>query len=205
LLRSSTVRGLARRGDVWDITLERGTLTAGMVVNAAGARADHIAALAGLSPAGLSPLLRTAIIATCDPPATVHWPFVVDLDDQYYFEPFGAQILASPADETPATAGHVRPDDLDVALCIERLHERTRLHVRRVTTSWAGLRTFAADRRPVLGPHPEDPSFLWCAGLGGFGIMTAPACGDIVADHVLGRPRSDLSRACLPTRQAASA
>jgi D-arginine dehydrogenase len=148
------------------------------------------------------PLRRTVLVATCDPPASPEWPFVVDLGNQYYFEATGSSVLASPADETPAPAGNVRADELDVALCIERLHERTRLRIRRVTSTWAGLRTCTPDGLPLIGPDPSEPSFLWAAGVGGFGIMTSPALADLLALHAKGAPLTQLARALLPGRIA---
>lgn len=200
LLRNSAVVGMRRRATAWEVALAGRTLEVSLVVNAAGAWSDHVAAMASLPHASLVPKRRTVLVADTDPPTAPDWPFVVDLGDEYYFEASGSRVLASPADETPAEPGNARADDLDVAVCVERLHKRTRLRIRRITATWAGLRTFAADGLPVLGPHPDEPSFHWCAGLGGFGIMTAPAVAKIVADSILGHPASDLGRACLPGR-----
>lgn len=200
LRRNAEFIGARRRADAWQINLQADTFSAGLLVNAAGAWADEVATAAGLSGKGLVPMRRTVLVATCDPPAAPSWPFVVDLDDRYYFEAEGNQVLASPSDETPAKAGHARPDELDVALCIERLHERTRLRIRRVTSTWAGLRTFTADRLPLIGPDPAEPGFLWAAGLGGYGVMTAPAIANLIALHAEGGPVSALAEALLPAR-----
>ena len=54
--------------------------------------------------------------------------------------------------------------------------------------AWAGLRTFAPDRVPVLGEDPAAPGFWWLAGQGGAGIKTAPAMAQLLALAMDGRP-----------------
>jgi D-arginine dehydrogenase len=56
-----------------------------------------------------------------------------------------------------------------------------------VHTSWAGLRSFVADRLPVVGSWPDVPGFVFFAGQGGYGIQMAPALARTGADIVLGR------------------
>ena len=102
---------------------------------------------------------------------------LVDADERFYLKPEPGHFLASPADETPSEPGDPRPDMLDIATALERVREMTTLEARTVSTSWAGLRTFAPDRRLVLGPDPLEPSFVWCAGQGGFGIQSSPRRG----------------------------
>jgi D-arginine dehydrogenase len=167
--------------------------------------------LAGVAPIGLVAKRRTAILI--DPPAGFDarsWPMVIDVDEQFYLKPEGGQLLVSPADETPVTPGDVQPEELDVALAVDRYERLTGRPVRRVTHRWAGLRSFVADHDPVVGRDPDVPFFFWLAGQGGVGIMTAPALariaaglittGDSPADLSLGgsrlgparlRPRSD--------------
>ena len=135
-----------------------------------------MAALAGLPPVGLQPLRRT--ICTFPVPESLghtRWPMLVDADERFYLKPEPGHFLASPADETPSEPMDPRPDMLDIATALERVREMTTLEARTVSTSWAGLRTFAPDRRLVLGPDPLEPSFVWCAGQGGFGIQSSPA------------------------------
>ena len=185
LLTSAGVTGLVRRDGAWEVTTAAGTWRAGIVVNAAGAWADGVAALAGLPPVGLQPMRRT--ICTFPVPADLghtRWPMLVDADERFYLKPEPGQFLASPADETPQEPGDPRPDMLDIATALERVRETTTLEARTVSTSWAGLRTFAPDRVLVLGPDPLEPSFVWCAGQGGFGIQSSPAAGRSVASLV---------------------
>jgi D-arginine dehydrogenase len=178
-----------REGAGWRVTLTDGhTVGAGVIVNAAGAWCDQVAELAGASPLGLEPKRRTVILI--DPPAEMaveRWPTVIDVDEQFYFKPESGRLLASPADETPSAPVDAAPDELDIALCVDRIQAVTHLSVRHVRRSWAGLRTFARDRTPVFGYDPDLSSFFWFAGQGGYGMQTAPAAARLGAALALER------------------
>ncbi|AXK31918.1 FAD-binding oxidoreductase [Streptomyces armeniacus] len=179
--------------------------TAEAVVNAAGAWADQVAGLAGARPAGLVPRRRTAVLAAVPPPGNgqahgpgtghrpgyaaadvARWPMVTDVADTFYAKPESGALLLSPADATPVPPGDVRPDDLDVALAVERFEAVTTLKFHGLRARWAGLRTSPPDDTPVIGPDPGVPGFSWLAGLGGYGIQTAPAAGALLAVLVTG-------------------
>ena len=189
IARSAEVGSIARDGAAWALDAAGRTLRAGLLVNAAGAWADELATRAGVAGVGLRPLRRTAF--TVGLPASVDgrtWPLVHDVDEGWYFKPEGDGLLVSPADETPSDPCDARADPADVALALDRLREATTLDVRQVRSAWAGLRTFAPDRVLVLGPDPDVPTFIWCAGQGGFGIQTAPAAAQLVAAEATGSP-----------------
>lgn len=163
-----------------------GEIGASIVVNAAGAWCDEVAAMAGVGPLGLRPLRRTAF--TFSPPDDiVHsgWPMIVDIDESFYFKPEGSMLLGSPADETPVPPGDARHEEIDVAVAISRIQAATTMTIRNVASAWAGLRSFVADRRPVIGADPDVPGFYWLAGQGGFGIKTSPAAGRAIASLVV--------------------
>ncbi|EWY37721.1 FAD-dependent oxidoreductase [Skermanella stibiiresistens SB22] len=182
VVTDAELTGLTRRDGVWRAETRTGTetrtWTAPWVVNAAGAWADGVAALAGLRPMGLTPKRRTAI--TFDPtpiPAEANlkdWPMVCDVDESFYFKPEGGRLLGSPADATPVEPCDIQPEELDIALAVDRIERAALFKVRRITHRWAGLRTFAPDMTPVVGPDPEAEGFFWLAGQGGYGIQTAP-------------------------------
>ncbi len=169
----------------WVLDTAAGPVAATAVVNAAGAWADRVAAGLGVPPVGLRPMRRTAAVVRADGVDRA-WPLVSDVAETFYFRPEGAGVLVSPADETPSEPCDARPDDLDVALAIERVNAATTLGLRSVVTAWAGLRTFAPDRNPVLGADPAAPGLWWLAGQGGYGIQTAPALARLVAAAVTG-------------------
>ncbi len=162
---------------------------ADLVVNAAGAWADELATRCGVVPAGLAPLRRTAF--TFPVPDTDDWPLVMDVAGTFYFEPEGPGLLASPAEETPVEPHDARADELAMARAVDALDEATTLQVRGVTSRWAGLRTFAPDRLPVVGEDDDAPGFYWLAGPGGAGIKTAPTLAALLTALVIGRPLPD--------------
>lgn len=166
----------------WRVSTNNGQFEARTIVNAAGAWADAIAAMAGVATAGLTPLRRTAMML--DLPDGVDgssWPLVIDVDEEFYFKPDAGRLLASPADETPSAPCDAQADEFDVAVAIDRIQQAADLPVRSISRRWAGLRTFAADRSPVVGFDPRCEDFFWLAGQGGYGIQTAPALAKVAA------------------------
>ena len=177
------VTGIERRAGGFMVRCASGAaFEAQVVVNAAGAWADRVGELAGAQPIGLQPLRRTAVIVDAPPERDVRaWPAVIDADEQFYFKPDAGRILASPADETPSDPCDAWADDMDVAVCIERVQAAADIPVRRIVRSWAGLRSFVADRSPVIGFDDGLPGFFWLAGQGGYGVQTAPAAARTAA------------------------
>jgi D-arginine dehydrogenase len=170
------VTKIQQQGGSWSVDLPDSTVSAPTLINAAGAWADEIAVLCGSRPVGLQALRRTAVLV--DAPSDVDiksWPAVIDADEQFYFKPEAGKLLLSPADETLTPPCDAQPDELDVAIAVDRVQVSLAIDVRRVSHRWAGLRTFAPDRIPVVGYDPYVPGLFWCAGQGGYGIQSAPA------------------------------
>lgn len=187
------VGAIARRGGGWRVQSGDATLDAPEVVDAAGAWADVVAGLAGVPRIGLGVLRRTIAVARVPDPARLRSPdgrapMVIEAAERFYFKTEGDGLLVSPADETPVPPGDARPDELDVALALERVEAVTGLGLRSVRASWAGLRSFVPDRRPVVGRWPGHPGFWFVAGQGGSGIETAPALAALAAAVVTGGP-----------------
>ena len=179
---------IGRDGKAWRITGPGYELRADVVVNAAGAWADEFAARAGIAPLGLVPKRRTAFIF--DPPANAAialWPMVTDAAEQFYFKPDAGRLLGSLAEEVPSPPVDAQPEDLDVAVAVDRIEQVIDYSVTRVIRSWTGLRVFAPDREPVSGFEPGESSYYWHAGLGGYGIQTAAALGAYAAATITGR------------------
>jgi D-arginine dehydrogenase len=165
---------------------------AGIVVNAAGPWAGQVAGLFAAQPIELSPLRRSAALVTLDrAPELDDSPMVVDLGETIYFKPLSGKLMISLADETPSPPCDAQPEELDIAIAVERFEQLSRFPVRRVTHRWAGLRTFAPDRNPVVGYDPVAPSFFWLAGQGGVGVQTAPILAQLAADLLLRRTPRD--------------
>jgi D-arginine dehydrogenase len=176
------VTALTREQDGWRISTTNGDFVAKVLINAAGAWADRVARLAGARALGIQPLRRTAMIIDAGLQDDVrHWPAVIAADESWYLKPDAGLILASPADETPTEPCDAQPEELDIAICADRIESRTRLQIRRIVRSWAGLRSFAPDRTPVVGYDPQAEGFFWLAALGGYGVQTSPALSEIAA------------------------
>jgi len=186
---SKDVTAVAREGARWRVSAGGREFSAGVVVNAAGAWADATAALAGVAPLSLVPYRRTAF--TFEAPAGIaaqRWPMVADADEQFYFKPDAGRLLGSLSEEVATPPCDVQPDEIDVAIAVDRLENVLDFPIRRVLRSWAGLRTFGPDRNPVSGFDPAAPGFYWHAGIGGYGIQTSAALGAYAAAMILGRP-----------------
>jgi len=183
----SEVVRITRSGGDWAVLAGTEEFVAPVLVNAAGAWGDEVARLAGVMPVGLTPKRRT--IVTLDAPADRSidgLPFVRSIDDLFYFTGESGGILLSPADETPVAPHDVQPDDEDIAVAIDRFEAVTGTEVTRIRSRWAGLRTFARDRVPVIGFDRDAPGFFWCVGQGGVGLQTSPAASSCAASLILG-------------------
>ena len=182
---AAPVRAIVASERSCTVTAGQDTIDADVVVNAAGAWCDTVAALAGARSRSLRPKRRTAFTFDSPPDTdTSGWPMVIDVDERFYIKPERAQVMGCLAEETPMEPHDVRPDEIDVALAIERINAATTLDIRHVRRAWAGLRTFSPDRLPVVGFDPEVPRFFWLGGQGGYGIMTSPAMSRLASSLI---------------------
>ncbi len=188
LALQSRANRIQRRAGVWHVEAGGAEFTAPVIVNTAGAWGDEVARMAGATPVGLQPKRRT--VAIVDPTGwdVAGWPTVNDVGHTWYCRPEArTKLLVSPADETDMHAHDVRPDELDIAIAVDRMQQALDIEVRRVEHSWAGLRTFTPDRNFVIGWDGAAEGFFWYCGQGGFGIQTSKAAGQLVADVINGR------------------
>ena len=185
----ASVTDIARTATGWTVTAGDATHDARIVVNAAGSWADSIATMAGIAPLGLMPLRRS--MARMPAPGghdVSGWPMLFGVGESWYAKADAGAWLVSPAEEDPVDQPHdAYADDMVLAEGIARYQPFVTEEVTRVTSTWAGLRTFAPDRNLVIGPDPADPTFLWTAGQGGYGFQTAPAAATLLADLAGGR------------------
>ncbi len=200
------VTDITRTAQGWDVHVGTDVLTAKNIVNAAGAWVDEIAVMSGIAPIGFTPLRRSmARIPAPDGHDVSAWPMLFGPGEDWYAKPDAGALLVSPADETLVTPHDAYADDMDLAEGLARYEANVTTPVTRLLTSWAGLRTFAPDRTLVLGPAPQDPSFIWCAGQGGYGMQSSPAASLLLADVIAGRPphlSHDMVAALSPARFA---
>lgn len=182
------VLALQREHDQWVVTTQSGTWKAPVVINAAGAWADRIGALAGAQHIGLVPCRRSAF--TFKPDTDVdfsHWPMTYSASEDWYIKPDAGMMLGSPANADPVEPHDVCPEELDIAMAISRIQEMTTLTIRRPSHTWAGLRSFVDDHALVGGYDTQVKGFFWVAAQGGYGIQTSPAMGESCASLIRGQ------------------
>lgn len=188
VVTGAKVTAITRTTDGWTVETATKTYTCTHLVNAAGAWADQIAALAGIAPLGITPMRRS--MARLPAPGghdVTHWPMFFGVGETWYAKPDAGALLVSPADEDAVAPQDAWADDMVLAEGLARYEAMVTHPVTRLLTSWAGLRSFAPDRALVLGPEPSDDTFIWCAAQGGYGFQTAPAASQLLADLVMGR------------------
>jgi len=184
---------IERSGGEWllEVTMrgaEPHTLRAPLVIDAAGAWADEVAAIAGVAPLGIEPRRRSAFLF--QPPEgviTAHWPFVTSVAEEFYFKPDAGLLLGSPANADPVRPHDVQAEEIDIAIAIDHIERVTTMRIQRPMRPWAGLRSFVADGGLVGGFDPSARGFFWVAALGGYGIQTCAAMGKACASLALGR------------------
>lgn len=190
ILTRARVVSITREAGGWQVTLADGTVLGGeRLVNAAGAWADEVARMAGIPALGITPHRRS--IAQIPAPGGHEvngWPMVFGAGETWYAKPEAGKLLISPAEEDPTEPHDAWADDMVLAEGLARYEEMVTEPVTRVETSWAGLRSFAPDRAPVLGADPLEPSFLWCAGQGGQGFLSAPGAARVMEEAAGGAP-----------------
>lgn len=195
LVTRARITSLKPEGGSWTISTDRGDVfKAAQVVNAAGAWADTIAGLAGAQPLGINPKRRTVVQLRVTPDAPDDLPLVLDISGGFYFKSDNGRLWLSPHDEIPSGPCDAAPEEIDVALAIDRFESVTNWRIEAVERRWAGLRSFAPDRLPVYGHDPDVPGFVWFAGQGGFGIQTAPAAARLGSQIILGNEADALTK-----------
>jgi D-arginine dehydrogenase len=179
----------ARDGAGWRVETSAGAIQAGLLVNAAGAWGDEIARRSGVAGLGLEPRRRTVVQLRVGRSGLRDVPFVTDLHQSFYFKgESDTSVWVCPLDETLTDPCDAAPEEIDVAVAIDRFSKAVDWPVEAVEHKWAGLRTFAPDRRMKFGFDAQADSFFWCVGQGGMGIQTAPAASLLCASLILGDP-----------------
>ena len=184
----SAVSAIMRTDAGWSVTAGGHNYAAHHLINAAGAWADQIAEMAGITALGLAPLRRSmARIPAPGGHDVSSWPMIFGPGEDWYAKPDAGALIVSPAEEHLVVPHDAYADDMVLAEGLARYEANVTEPVTRLLSSWAGLRTFTPDRTLVLGPDPEDRSFVWCAGQGGYGMQSSPAASQLLADLVGGK------------------
>ena len=185
---SAGLEAAVREDGHWRLDTRAGRFEADILVNAAGAWADRVAEIAGARPLGIQPYRRTMLQLRTDPAPPQGCPHVAHIGGSFYFKPeAGGRLWLSPHDEIATDPCDAAPEELDIAIAIDRFEQAVDWRVAALEHKWAGLRSFAPDRLPIYGFDPRIENFFWCAGQGGFGIQTAPAAAKLAAALLLRR------------------
>ena len=188
IVTKAPVMAIAPSDGGWIVSAGGQDYVARQIVNAAGAWVDQIAQMAGVAPLGVTPLRRSmARISAPDGHDVSRWPMMFGPGEDWYAKPDAGALIVSPAEEDPVTPHDAYADDMVLAEGLARYEAHVTAPVTRMLSNWAGLRTFSPDRTLVLGPDPDVPGFIWCAGQGGYGMQSAPAASRLLADLVAGR------------------
>jgi len=171
--------------NTWTLDASEEIINTPVVVNAAGAWCDTVSVRLGGVALGLRPKRRTVAVAA-KPNIPRTWPLTIDAAETFYFRPYQEGVLISPADETDHHPGDAQADPVDVATALSRVNRATNLNLRSVLRSWAGLRTFAKDRLPIVGFDPKQPAAFWVSGQGGYGIQASPGIALLSASLITG-------------------
>jgi D-arginine dehydrogenase len=172
------------------VETSRGNIEADLVVNASGAWAGDVGWRAGSRDLAFTPYHRHLHLTERVPSLDAVAPFVWHLGgaDEFYLRPEGTGYLVSGCDavEMPAHDARVLPGAVD-QLAAKLARVCPWIGEFAVVRTWACLRTFTPDGRPVVGPDREVPWLFWIAGLGGHGASASPALGTLAADEILQR------------------
>lgn len=188
IITNARVTAIAKTAGGWAVTTAAGTYEGRILVNAAGAWVDQIAAMAGVQPLGFQPYRRSmARIPAPGGHDVSGWPMLFGVGELWYAKPDAGALIVSPAEEHPAEPHDAWADDMVLAEGLARYEEFVTEPVTKLISNWAGLRTFAPDRVLVIGQDKRDPSFFWLAGQGGYGFQSSPAASLLAADLIGGR------------------
>ena len=201
------VSELLREGpDVVGLRTTDGTrLLADQVVLAAGGWAADLGR-AGGSSVEMTPLRRHLMVTAPDPRVDPSWPVFWNVGNTFYARPESGGLMICACDESV-----VDPDRCDVVPeVLERVAETAARHLPDFADAaaahlWCGMRTFTEDREFVIGPDPQVGGLFWVAGLGGHGMTTGPAVGELAAAALMGGGDAALLEAFAPGRARARA
>lgn len=190
------VRGIQcvdARAGAWVVRTARGAVACDCVVIAAGAWAEELGRSAGGRPARYAPIKRHLFITEAVPDLArelaARAPFVWHIGArEFYVRPERTGYLLSGCDEAEVAPCDATPTPGAREALAEKLAPLApRLAEIGIARGWACLRTFAPDRRPVIGWDADARGLFWVAGLGGHGATGSAAVGMRAADLMLER------------------
>ena len=180
IFTNSAINKIERNNKKWILNSK---IQSEILINASGAWADGIAQLANLKPKNIQPFKRSMARVEIDTNDNLSsLPVLFGSDDTWYAKPDAGSMIVSPADVSPCQPHDAWAHEEDIAMGIYNFEMMVETKVRKLTSNWAGLRSFSPDQSLVIGPDADDPNFFWLAGQGGYGFQTCLAASQIAED-----------------------
>jgi D-arginine dehydrogenase len=177
----------ARAADELEVVTNGEIIRTRLLVNASGAWATTVAQMVGAAELPLRPCRRHLFVSPPLPWVDPSWPFVWDVTHDIYFRPEGEGLLLCACDQQELAPGDPPVEESVRELLAEKIQNyMPSLSAASINKGWAGFRTLSPDGRFVIGWDPQVKGFFWVAGLGGHGVTTSWAVGELAADLILG-------------------
>ena len=180
-----------RGGAVSGVRTADGTISAPVVVNAAGPWAGVLAETAGVH-LPLEPIPRMVVTTGPFPGAPVRRTLVIDAATSYYFHKEGDGVLTGMGgrDERPSFSTDVDPRFIEEELLTTAVRVFPPIEEAGLANMWAGLYEMTPDRHAIIGTSPVA-GLLLANGFSGHGFQHAPVVGKLIAELIVeGRART---------------
>jgi sarcosine oxidase, subunit beta len=195
LLTGVAVSGIeVEGGEARRVVTDRGTITAGTVVCAAGAWSQAIGEMVGTA-LPVTPVRRQIIFTEPMPELPPVVPFTIDFATSFYFHREGRGLLLGMSDPDQEAGFHLGYSEDWLPRLGDAIAARApRLLDVGLGDGWAGLYEVTPDHNALIGRSSTTPNFLYATGFSGHGFLQAPAVGEVIRDLHLDRtPFVDIS------------
>lgn len=195
IVEECLVTGLKRYTNHWRAETSRGPLEAGLVVNAAGAWADQVAALAG-DP--LQHAIRTSMMVVTERATARITPVIGSQGRKLSLKQTAQGTLLIGGGSQGRLAADRQSASVDVSALAASLQSVVRLFPDlqglRIVRTWAGMEAMTVDHLPVIGFSSQVDGLIHVFGFSGHGFQLVPSVGRVVADLICeGRSNQNLN------------
>jgi sarcosine oxidase, subunit beta len=173
-------------GRVTGVTTSKGTVSAPVVVNAAGPWAGILARTAGVH-LPLEPIPRQVVVTGPFEGMPDRRTLVIDAESTFYFHREAAGVLMGMGgrDEKPSFETRVDERFIEDEILPQAVQVFPPLESAGVAYSWAGLYEMTPDRHPIVGMAPGVEGFYLANGFSGHGFQHAPIVGKLLAEMIV--------------------
>ena len=185
VLTGIAVSGLVRRGGSWSLQTTAGTFRAPIIVNAAGAWADRIAAALG-EPVPLEVAALMLMITARMPPFVK--PVVILRGRKLSFKQLRNGTVLIGGGHAGRAFRDENRTELDWRKLASSAHTVAELfpvmRAASIVRAWAGIEARTADELPVLGSSERHAGIYHQFGFSGHGFQLAPGAGALIAELI---------------------